>query len=207
MSSSSNDRPKVFGIGFHKTGTTSLKEVLTHLGYSVTGPNWTGDDDIAQTFVAKSRELSKSFDGFQDNPWPLVYAEMDEMWPGAKFILTTRDIEPWIASQVKHFGNKKTPMRQLIYGDEYGCPAGNEKRYAEVLREHNAAARLYFEGRQLDFLEIDLTVRPEWEPICAFLSAEVPSVPFPHANSARNRERGKNLWRRIANKAVRFRSA
>lgn len=190
MASQSSKHPKVFGIGFHKTGTKTLKKVLTQLGYSVTGPNWFRNDDISQTFVTKSRELSKSFDGFQDNPWPLVYAEMDEMWPGSKFILTTRDVEPWIASAVRHFGNEKTPMRRLIYGDEYGCPVGNEERYAQVFQEHNAAARLYFEGREFDFLEIDLTVMPQWEPICTFLGADVPSIPFPHANSARNRKRG-----------------
>jgi hypothetical protein len=32
-------KTKVFGIGFHKTATTSLAKALSYLGYRVTGPN------------------------------------------------------------------------------------------------------------------------------------------------------------------------
>ena len=42
------DRPKVFCIGFHKTGTTSLKMALKTLGYRVTGPNGRRDTKIGQ---------------------------------------------------------------------------------------------------------------------------------------------------------------
>jgi UDP-N-acetylmuramate-alanine ligase len=38
---------KVFCIGFHKTGTTSLAVALKTLGYRVTGPNGVHDPDIA----------------------------------------------------------------------------------------------------------------------------------------------------------------
>lgn len=38
---------KMFGIGFYKTGTKSLAEVLKRLGYPVTGPNGNRDPDIA----------------------------------------------------------------------------------------------------------------------------------------------------------------
>lgn len=199
-----SQKPKVFGIGFHKTGTSTLAAALRHLGYSVTGPNWVFEKDIAKTYVSKCRDLSKDFDAFQDNPWPLVYAEMDEMWPDAKFILTTRDVDKWVASQVKHFGRKDTPMRRLIYGAEYGCPAGNEERYAEVFKAHNAAVRSYFEGRELDFLEIDLTATSEWAPICTFLGVDVPAIPFPHANSAESVKRNSKLWRRVVRRMKRF---
>jgi len=30
--------PKIFGVGFHKTGTTTLEVVLKKLGFSVLGP-------------------------------------------------------------------------------------------------------------------------------------------------------------------------
>ncbi|MEN0001807.1 MAG: sulfotransferase, partial [Pseudomonadota bacterium] len=97
-------RAKVFGIGLHKTGTSSLAKALKLLGYKVTGPNGTRDADIAETYIRNAAKISSRFDAFQDNPWPLLYRQMDAMWPGAKFILTTRDSEAWIVSQVKHFG-------------------------------------------------------------------------------------------------------
>ena len=40
-------KTKVFCIGFHKTGTTSLETALTKLGYKVTGCFGTKDPDIA----------------------------------------------------------------------------------------------------------------------------------------------------------------
>ncbi len=194
---------KVFGIGFHKTGTSTLTEVLRHLGYRVTGPNWTTEADIASTYLERCRERSKEFDGFQDNPWPLVYREMDAMWPGSKFILTTRNVDKWIASQVKHFGKRETPMRHMIYGNNHGCPAGNEQRYAQVFDSHIAAARSYFKGRDEDFLEIDLTVDSSWAPICGFLGVEEPSIPFPHANSASQRMNDGSLLRRVLRRLLR----
>lgn len=198
-----NKNPKVFGIGFHKTGTSTLAEVLKIFGYSVTGSNWSTQEDIADTYVERCKERSKRFDGFQDNPWPLVYAEMDAMWPGSKFILTTRDADKWVASQVKHFGRHETPMRRFIYGEEYGFPAGNEAHYKKVFNDHIDAVRSHFEGRPEDFLEIDLTAGLGWDPICEFLGRDIPATPFPHANSAKQRAQGVPLWRRVAKQIIR----
>ena len=104
---------KVFCIGFHKTGTTSLAEALRMLGYSVTGPNFVEDKRILDQALALALEVTNRYDAFQDNPWPILYKEMDEAYPGSKFILTTRPTDRWIRSVVKHFGKKNTPMRQL----------------------------------------------------------------------------------------------
>ncbi len=194
--------PKVFGIGFHKTGTSTLTEILRAFGYRVTGPNWTTEEDIADTYLERCRALSRTYDGFQDNPWPLVYREMDRMWPGSKFILTTRDEDKWIQSQIKHFGRRETPMRRLIYGEKYGRPAGNADHYVSVFRAHNAAVRDYFRGRENDLLEIDLTKTPQWQPICDFLGVDVPDLPFPHANSRESRMRNDPLWKRMVKKVL-----
>jgi len=88
---------KVFGIGFHKTGTTTLRDALMMLGYRVTGPNGTKDPAIAAKLDEMVEDLSAHFDAFQDNPWPLVYRKMDALHPGSKFVLTVRDPDRWIA--------------------------------------------------------------------------------------------------------------
>ena len=115
-------KPKVFGIGFHKTGTKSLAEALEKLGYSVTGPNGFRVPDIADRYQTICRRYSKRYDAFQDNPWPLTFKEMSVMWPEAKFILTLRNDDDWLKSVVNHFGKASTPMRELIYG--VGTPVG-----------------------------------------------------------------------------------
>jgi len=94
---------KVFGIGFHKTGTKTLKQALTILGYKVSGPNLELVDELSQNKYDAAFELVNRFDAFQDNPWPLLYKTLDENFEGSKFILTRRDDEKWIKSVVNYF--------------------------------------------------------------------------------------------------------
>lgn len=173
---------KVFCIGFHKTGTSSMRAALEILGYRVTGPDHTGDPDLAATLGRVTAEISQRFDAFQDNPWPLVFREMDALHPGARFILTVRDPQKWYDSNRNHFGSKTTPMRELIYGPGAGAPEGNEAVYKARLARHEREVRAYFRGRPDDLLELDLARDGRWEPLCGFLGHPVPDRPFPHAN-------------------------
>lgn len=183
MSRTRRPKTKVFGIGFHKTGTTSLARALRMLGYRVTGPNGVDDPDIRTKLWPMVEKLSRQFDAFQDNPWPLVYQYMDRIHPHSKFILTIRDPDKWVSSQTKYFGKQSTPMREMIYG--VGFPEGNEEIYKSRMEEHNQEVLEYFKDRPNDLLVIDLTEQNEWEPICRFLGEPIPRAAFPHANQAR----------------------
>ena len=188
-------KPKVFCIGFHKTGTTSMKLALEQLGYRVTGPNGTKDPDIEAKVVSMAYDLVEKFDAFQDNPWPILYKELDAKFPGSKFILTLRSPESWIKSQLKHFGNSQSPMRKWIYG--VGCPKGNEDIYIKRFLLHYEEVKEYFKGREDDILEIDLSQGDGWEKLCLFLGLDVPDSPFPHANKASDRQNRRKFVNRI----------
>lgn len=54
----------------------------------------------------RALELARQFDAFGDNPWAVLYRELDTTFPGSKFILTTRDPDKWYASACKYFGDK-----------------------------------------------------------------------------------------------------
>ena len=179
--------PKVFCIGFHKTGTKSLASALRTLGYRVTGPNGVHDPNIAKNVYTMAFDLVEQFDAFQDNPWPIIYKEVDRKYPGSKFVLSLRNSDLWIKSQVRHFGSSETPMRKWIYG--VGCPAGNEKLYIRRFEAHNEGALGYFKHRPNDLLVISLADGDSWEKLGPFLGKETPRIPFPHANSAEERER------------------
>lgn len=179
---------KIFGIGFHKTGTTSLRRALEALGYRVTGPNGVRDPEIATHARKLVLELAEQFDAFQDNPWPLFYRELDQHYPGSKFILTKRPPERWIASVVRHFGTDSTPMRELIYGAGRGHPAGNEDHYLEVYNRHNAEVMEYFRDRPDDLLVLEFEKGDGWDKLCPFLNLAIPSMPFPQAGTANDRE-------------------
>ncbi|MDX1480096.1 MAG: sulfotransferase [Woeseiaceae bacterium] len=183
---------KVFCIGFHKTGTTSLEKALEMLGYRVTGPNGTRDPDIASKVYDMADELVGQYDAFQDNPWPVIYREMDEKYPGSKFILTMRSPESWIRSQVRDFGLRTTPMREWIYGPEAGCPEGNEDVYVARYERHNREVLDYFSDRPDDLLVMDLPRGDGWPELCAFLGEPLPDEPFPHANKASLSRKLKN---------------
>ncbi|MDP3898943.1 MAG: sulfotransferase [Mesorhizobium sp.] len=172
-------RPKVFGIGFHKTGTSSLRDALTMLGYSVTGPNGVRDPNISENALPMALKLASEFDAFRDNPWPILFREMDAAFPGSRFVLTIRDPLMWISSAVTHFGTKHTPMREWIYG--HGSPIGHEDVYLDVYNRHNEAVRAHFAGRD-DLLIIDVTIGQGWPELCGFLDCAMPTAPFPHSN-------------------------
>ena len=176
--------PKVFCIGFHKTGTTSLEVALKKLGYRVTGSFGTKDPDIAQKVHAMAREIAGQYDAFEDNPWPVLYRELDEWFPGSKFILTRRPAANWIRSQVRDFATTETPMRRWIYGENAGCPEGNEDTYVARYERHNREVLDYFRERPDDLLVMDIPADAQWDRLCAFLGHDVPNEPFPHANKA-----------------------
>jgi hypothetical protein len=190
-------KQKVFGIGFHKTGTTSLGLALQQLGYDVTGPNNVHKPNVADIMDEMVLDLVKKHDAFQDNPWPLYYKMLDKKYPGSKFILTTRPTDKWLDSVVKHFGKKTTPMREWIYGEKCGSPWNNEHVYIERYKKHNAEVLEYFKQRPSDLLVLRITEGGSWVDLCNFLDEPVPDIPFPHANKAITRERQNNTLKRV----------
>ena len=183
---------KVFCIGFHKTGTTTLEVALKKLGYRVTGSFGTKDPNIADKVLDMAFRKVDDYDAFEDNPWPILYRELDSRFPGSKFILTRRPPEAWIRSQVKDFAGTETPMRRWIYGADAGCPLGHEDVYIERYQRHNREVLEYFSERPDDLLVMDLPEDASWARLCGFLGHDVPDEPFPHANKASLSRKFKN---------------
>jgi hypothetical protein len=180
-------KTKVFGIGFHKTATTSLAKALSYLGYRVTGPNWVDNRNIAEEVYEMAFDLVNRFDAFQDNPWPILYKELDRKFPGSKFILTLRPSDQWIRSVVNHFDEKETPMREWIYG--VGRPKGNEDAYIWRYERHNREVLEYFKDRSEQLLVLNITAGEGWTKLCPFLGEQIPTIGFPCANTASDREK------------------
>ena len=192
------EQTRVFGIGFHKTATTSLKRALEHYDYKVTGPDGTDDRDIAKNVLSLCFDLADRFNGFQDNPWPIVYRDMDARYPGSKFVLTTRPTDRWIKSVVEHFGTSDTSMREWIYG--VGHPAGNEDIYVARYERHNREVIEYFADRPDDLLVLKITEGDGWEELSPFLGLPIPEVEFPRANSAHARAESARPAARLVRK-------
>lgn len=174
---------KVFCIGFQKTGTTSLGRALQILGYRVCGPVGCTNPDIKRRALTWAVDRVPDYDAFQDNPWPLLYKEMDRLYPGSKFILTTRHPRSWLRSTKKYFGYYEAPAEVWIY-DGVGTPIKNQKRFLKRFKEHNQEVLDYFKDRPNDFLEINLSDGKNWEKICNFLEFDIPEQDFPFDNKS-----------------------
>lgn len=200
---------KVFCIGFYKTGTTTLFEALRILGYHTvngdTPGSYPGADDgatLVRQIEAGDYRLPtfERFDAFTDNPYFAIWRQIYAQFPDAKYILTVRDEQPWIASCVKFYRNRRIrPMRVWMFGPHADPSRSPESRqtWLDAYRTHNAAIREFFKDREHQFLELEPTREPGWDRLCDFLGAPIPGRPWPHANPTRRDLPWRRAWRAL----------
>ena len=191
---------KIFGIGFHRTGTTSLAQALKILGYKVKGETPRALIPILRKRTRKIKKIIDPYDALEDAPWFLMFRQLDKLYPGSKFILTHRDPEKWHGSAVSRFYNYLRVPNILIYGysNRYLTDkAASLKRYIS----HNASVLEYFGDRPEDILLIDLSKGMNWDSLCRFLGHEIPDQSFPHANKTGS-DQQKTAWFKLIRKRV-----
>jgi glycosyltransferase involved in cell wall biosynthesis len=177
------DRPRVFGIGLNKTGTTSFHEAMTTLGYE--SLHWGGpalrrmvEVSLAAGDPLLSR-LDPRFDAFSDiRALSGNFAVLDEQYPGSRFVLTVRPVDAWIESRRRHVETNRGRRDAGQYSG--GFLEIDEGAWREEWDDHVGRVREHFAGRA-DFLEIDLA-QAGWEPLCDLLGVDAPARPFPHVN-------------------------
>lgn len=184
MSSEQPKNPRVFCIGWHKTGTSTLGMALIRLGYSVLGCRLDMVHPLRRGDLGSVLDLAGQFDALQDVPWAALYRELDQRYPGSRFILTERDEAGWLNSARKHFKNMDIPLHEWLYGK--GRLVGNEDLYLQKFRQHNKDVREFFAQRTQDLLVMNLQKGDGWDALCGFLGHAIPAQAFPHANKGRH---------------------
>jgi hypothetical protein len=178
---------KVICVGNPKTATTSLQRAMELLGYSVMGWN----DYAVQSWISGQDELclslAKPYGFLKDWPWRTYYRVFDKAYPGSKFILTTRNVDAWVDSLIRHLAyHKSTPWAEQARIKGYGFDPRkhvNDKAFLiDYYEAKNAEIRNYFISRPDDLLEHDFTIDPTWEALCGFLKKPVPLKAFPKLN-------------------------
>ncbi|WP_143544379.1 sulfotransferase family protein [Salinimicrobium sediminis] len=172
-------KSKVFVIGFHKTGTTSLETALENLGYRVYG----GDKNLLKFDDSKDlkeyiHRALQDWDAVQDMPWPLFYKELHDLYPDAKFIMTLRETEGWINSVVRHWGSIRVPLHRKIYN--VPCAEGFEETYKRIYTGHNKKVLDFFQNKP-NFLVMEQGKNFDYKTLCDFLSLGIPPEEFPHS--------------------------
>lgn len=200
---------KIFCIGFSKTGTTSLESALKLLGYNVCAGDYRNNysNYLQGLYVNNDFEeilkITHYFDAFADAPWAggRLHPMLEQKYPNAKFILTTRDSEKWFNSLQKmlckfatgpadafetfHKEGRYGIVRFLSKVFDIDTLANNKEKIIAGYEQYNEEMLAYFAGRE-DFLHFDLTVDGNWEELCAFLNKPIPQADFPHQNKAPN---------------------
>jgi len=172
----------IFGIGMNKTGTSSLTNALYDLGFPCLHSAKKAKAAVRANQVsgfAPLHPLDRQYMAFCDSPINYMFRELDAAYPGSRFILTIRDMEPWVVSRMSQFGS-------------------SAERHRQEWHEHVAAVLAYFSERQSDLLVYDLCGGEGWPPLCRFLHVPIPEHPFPWKNKTgkKRRRRFEQMLRR-----------
>jgi hypothetical protein len=188
-------KTKVFCIGDHKTGKSTLIYNLKELGFVV------GDQKIGELLVHDWSQRNfrriiwycRTAQVFQDIPFgkAFTYVVMDQTFPKSKFILTVRDDEEqWYESYVTFhksiFGGKLPTFEDLLNSNYVypgwmaqeamlDCPEIKDDLYNKqflVKRHvaHNENVKEYFRHRRKDLLVLNVFEKGAYQKACEYLN-------------------------------------
>ena len=193
----------VIGTGVGRTGTRTLKDVLAILGF---GPCYHMMDLMQDRSRIRHWEDAEAgrptdwealFDGYRsvvDYPGCLYWRELVERYPKAKVLHTSRDPEAWWESaRATIYQASMRPMPDMteeqlrhrryidaaIWGRMFDGRFLDKDHAIARVKEHEEAVRREVPPERLLVYSVD----QGWEPLCAFLGAAVPEVPFPKLNT------------------------
>ena len=198
--------PKVWGIGLQRTGTSSFRRALNVLGISTLelAGAWFLVRLRDGKLVFEPHTNQSYFQGFADSPVPPFFREIDAMFPGSKFVLTTRQPERWLPSVETLFLAKRHwdrtaqgALYNALHERSYGVTEFNREACLAGYRKHVDEVLDYFRDRPDDLLVLDCAAPDKWPKLCAFLGRPVPEVPYPHVH--RNTSRFVWALRRLLN--------
>lgn len=197
-------QPKIFCIGFNKTGTTSLYHALTREGIKV-GDQPTGERlllDYINGNFDPIMQYCKTARAFQDVPFSLpdTYRHLYEAFPNAKFILSVRDSgDQWYESQLR-FAEKrlgKVPTLSDLKKDNYiwkgayyqfhqavfgeAVEFEDKKTKIEVYNRHMTDVQAFFRDKPGQLLVLNVASEGAFSEFCNFLGIRSKYHEFPWA--------------------------
>jgi hypothetical protein len=196
---------EIIGAGFGRTGTSSLKAALEHLGFGPCHHMYEVRDhpELLPAWQAAARgepvdwdEVFRDYRSQTDWPGARYWRELARHFPEAKVILSVRDPDAWFASvqaTITPFfaarGRHSSPHLNALAEMGYQTIAVqvfddrlSERDHAtRVFRDHIAEVQAEIAADRL----LTFDPRDGWRPLCDFLGAEVPDMPFPKVNSSR----------------------
>lgn len=179
-------RPFIFGIGKPKTGSNSLSDALTTLGFSVYHSGRDVDDGnckVNNQLMKNFREgcealkgIGNQYDALIDYPIQQQYKNLFKEVPNAKFILTFRPPDEVAFSWLRMLNYKRRPINPLF--------PKNFREFANEVRDHFTEVFEFFLDKPGKLLILDTRDPDEikWKLLCDFLEKEMPKdLVYPHS--------------------------
>jgi Sulfotransferase domain len=220
---------RIVGVGFLRTGTTSLKLALERLGYGpcyhmrvLAAEPWRAADWAAVAHRPDAADWDRIFTGFDatvGSPGAAFWRQIVDAYPSAKVILTVRDPQDWYDSAAGTISRALAPplpvrlltwrrrpgdhldeVQRLTRDREGGGLFADRDQAVAFFAHHLAAVRAHVPAERLLIFD----VRDGWPPLCSFLGVPEPAEPFPREN---DRAAFRRRWRRALARAVARRAA
>lgn len=203
------EQGKIFGIGYPKTATSSLSKALAILGYRSAHdtygilPRFFPEELKSYKYDPQILDQNDALSGIVC----LVYKQLDQAYPGSKFILTVRNEQKWLESVRAHLQINETaqgramdaelPLRPFVRAKLYdGDIFFNEQHtqdYLKIYRDFNRGVLAYFKDRD-NLLVMDIEKGDGWDNLCNFLGCRVPDKPLPWKN--------RRTWQRTLRRTI-----
>ena len=187
-----HSKTKVIGLGLIKTGTKTLGSCLRELGYNHISNRRDLLIDFRRGSLQRMFDVCDEYDSFEDWPYPLAYKELYERYgSNARYVLTVRSSSAvWLASLKAHCLRSHPTSHSRLLSLRFSYPHGLEAEHIAFYERHNAEVKAFFTERGAEHLlkVICWEDGNGWQDLCAHLEVDVPSIPFPHVNSAAESE-------------------
>ncbi len=127
---------KIFGIGLSRTGTTSLGQALSELGFKI------------KHYPTKQELFCCNNDGACDIPAAIHFKELDKKFSNSKFIYTIREKNDWLDAMERYLKNKQNrkiaPWQKQNRIDMYGRVSFNRDVFSQIYDAHDRNIKEYF---------------------------------------------------------------
>ncbi|MDG4877076.1 sulfotransferase [Mesorhizobium sp. WSM4935] len=187
----------VIGTGFGRTGTDSMREALTMLGF---GPCHHMSEVMAH---AEQKRLWRALAGGEAPDWDQLFAgykscvdwpsahywrELIKVYPQARVILTWRSPESWwerfektILPAIAGSTDQESLGIALVAKQVFGGRPQDRAHAIAVYRDNVEAVLSTVPTERLLVHKLG----DGWAPLCAHLGVPVPDEPYPSRNSTR----------------------
>ncbi len=193
------EKSKVFCIGLGKTGTSTFGAIMADNGYRHSeGPVHIGLTAHTLGDYDTLFEITKRFDSFDDYPWPFLYKFLEEKYPSAKFVLTTRrNSDVWLRSLISHNLRQGPKDNQLMSLKCY-LPMNNAESLKKMYEDHNLEVRRHF-AKSKNFIEVCWDDPTSKNSFSEFFDINLHEG-VPHQNSAKDKDSREFIERLLKNK-------